>query len=96
MPRAPSTATFRLASLAWDVIDNAYHESREQPLERTTLHKLALGFLQIAGFAGGSQVRIIWKMLGHEGDFQQPPCRQAYYGPVIHGIRDRITMGKRL
>jgi hypothetical protein len=96
MARAPSIATCRLASLAWDVIDDAYQASRERPLERSTLHRLALGYLVVTGFADGSHVRAIWEMLGHEGTFNQMTCRQAYYGPVIVGIRDRIRKGQRV
>jgi hypothetical protein len=78
------------------VIDDAYHASRDGPLERTTLHKLALAYLVVTGFAGSGHVQVIWKMLGHEDSFARPSDRQAFYGPVFYGIRERIQKRKRL
>jgi hypothetical protein len=96
MSEAQPPTSLRIALLAWEVIDKAYREAEEQPIERSALHKLALGYLLVTDFAAAKHVRSIWAMLGHEGTFAHPTSRQAYYGPVIYGIRDRIKSGRRL
>ena len=83
-------ATIRLCLLALDVLDEAYAQARSGPIERTALHRLALGNLLLAGVATPVHVGRIWAILGHEGTFEQLSAREAHFGTAMQGIRDRV------
>ena len=85
-----SAAVRRIGLLALDVLDAAYIEANHEPLERTALHRLALGYLVVSGCASPLAVRTLWEVLGHEGVFVQMACRQSHFGNLSHGIRQRI------
>jgi len=87
--RLPRSAVSRLALVAIDVLDEAYRTADRKPIERTAIHRLALGYLLLSGLASKGHVRTIWQVLGHEGLFVQMPCRQSHFGNIIHGIRER-------
>lgn len=87
-PQGP--ARRRLALLALDVLDEAFAEARLEPIERTALHRLALGYLLFAGWANAAQVRTLWAVLGHEGLYAQMSCRQSHFGSMVHHIRSGI------
>lgn len=80
----------RLALLALDVLDDAFVEARLEPIQRTPLHRLALGYLLLAGCANAAQVTTLWSVLGHEGLYQQMSCRQSHFGSMIHHIRREV------
>ena len=80
--------------LALDVLQDGYSAAEVEPLERTALHRLALGCLLLTGCATKRHVTTIWKVLGHEGSFSLPACRQSHFGVMVHGIR--INIDKRL
>lgn len=90
LPNVPLAAVQRLAILALDVLEEAYREAREKPISRTSLHRLALGYLMLTGCAGAGQVTILWRVLGHEGVFEQMPCRQSHFSNIVHGIKGRV------
>ena len=56
-----------LAFLAVDVLDGAFDEARLEPIHRTPLHRLALGYLLFSGCANASQVRTLWRCWGTKG-----------------------------
>lgn len=89
MPEQPSqqSARQRLAILALDVLDEAFVEAKWEPIERTPLHRLALGYLLFTGWANRNQVAALWEVLGHEGQFQQMSCRESHFGCMIDHIR---------
>ena len=87
MSRLPKSAVRRLALLALDVLDEGYRSAEREPLERSAVHRLALGYLLVAGFATPGHVRTIWRVLGHEGSFANPTCRQSHFGIMLYGIR---------
>lgn len=80
----------RLALLALDVLDDAFREARSDPIERTPLHRLALGYLLLSGWANAAQVRTLWEVLGHEGLYSQMRCRQSHFGSMSHEIRQMV------
>ena len=80
----------RLALLALDVLDDAFVEARLDPIQRTPLHRLALGYLLLAGCANTKQVTKLWAVLGHEGLYEQVSCRQSHFGSMIHHIRREV------
>ena len=80
----------RLALLALDVLDDAFVEARLEPIDRTPLHRLALGYLLLAGCANAAQVRTLWAVLGHEDLYAQMSCRQSHFGSMIHHIRREV------
>ena len=81
----------RLALLAIDVLDEACRQGEQGPVERTALHQLALGYLLLAGVSATSQVRTFWRLLGHEGSFEQLSSRQSHSGVMLDGMRQRAT-----
>lgn len=84
------SARQRLAILALDVLEEAFVEARIEPIERTALHRLALGYLLLSGWANSAQVRTLWEVLGHEGLYAQMSCRQSHFGSIIHHIREVV------
>ena len=80
----------RLALLALDVLDDAFVEARLEPIQRSPLHRLALGYLLLAGCANAKQVTTLWVVLGHEGLYEQMSCRQSHFGRMIHHIRREV------
>lgn len=94
MQRIPRSAVRRLAVLALDVLQEGYRAAEVEPLERTAVHRLALGYLLLTGCATVRHVSILWKVLGHEGSFSLPACRQSHFGVTIYGIR--LNVEKRL
>ena len=89
MARLPRSAVSRLALVAIDVIEGACHAADHGPVDRTELHKLALGYLMLAGLANQHQATVFWQVLGQEGVFEQLSCRQSHYGIMLHGMRQR-------
>ena len=89
-PLPRESANRRLALLALDVLDEAFMEARLEPIERSRLHKLALGYLLVTGWANAAQVRTLWAVLGHEGLYAQMSCRQSHFGSMIHHIRSVV------
>ena len=85
------SARQRLALLALDVLDEAFVEADREPIERTPLHRLALGYLLFAGWANRAQVTSLWEVLGHEGQFEQMSCRQSHFGCMSHHIRQCVV-----
>lgn len=85
------SAKQRLGLLALDVLDEAFAQARLDPIERTPLHRLALGYLLFAGFANAAQVKTLWAVLGHEGLYAQMSCRQSHFGSMVHHIRCGIA-----
>lgn len=94
MQRIPRSAVRRLAVLALDVLQEGYRQAERVPLERTAVHRLALGYLLLTGCATIGHVSTIWKVLGHEGSFSLPACRQSHFGVTVYGIR--LNVEKRL
>lgn len=80
----------RLALVALDVLVEACRSAGEHPVDRTSLHRLALGYLLVTGCATAGHAKTIWHIMGHEGMFNQPSCRQAYSGNILDGIRLNI------
>lgn len=80
----------RLGLLALDVLDEAFTQARLDPIERTALHRLALGYLLLTGWANAAQVKTLWAVLGHEGLYAQMSCRQSHFGSMSHHIRRGI------
>ena len=80
--------------LALDVLQEGYRSAQVEPLERTALHRLALGYLLLTGCATKDHVTTIWRVLGHEGGFSLASCRQSHFGVMVHGIR--MNVDKRL
>lgn len=80
----------RLAKVALDVLQEAYGQSKAAPLNRTALHRLALGYLLLSGCATKEHTATIWRVLGHEGGFAMMADRQAYFGVTMDGIRQNI------
>lgn len=68
-------------------------EAKSEPIERTALHRLALGYLLFAGWANRNQVTALWEVLGHEGQFVQMSCRESHFGSMSDHIR-RGVRGK--
>lgn len=85
------SAKQRLAILALDVLDAAYVEAKSEAIERTALHRLALGYLLFAGWANRNQVMALWEVLGHEGQFEQMSCRESHFGCMSDHIRRGVT-----
>ena len=94
MQRIPRSAIRRLAVLALDVLQEGYRAAEKAPIERTAVHRLALGYLLLTGCATVGHLSTIWKVLGHEGSFSLPACRQSHFGITIYGIR--LNVDKRL
>lgn len=91
MERQPrQSAKRRFALLALDVLDEAFTEARLEPIERSRLHRLALGYLLFTGWANDAQVPTLWAVLGHEGLYGQMSCRQSHFGSMIHHIRRAV------
>lgn len=86
----PKSTSERLALLALDVLDEAFVLARLEPIERTPLHRLALGYLLLAGCANAAQVTTLWAVLGHEGLYAQMSCRQSHFGSMVHHIRGEL------
>lgn len=86
-PPSRKSAKKRLAILALDVLDQAFVEAKFEPIERTALHRLALGYLLFAGCANRNQVTELWEVLGHEGQFEQMSCRESHLGCMSYHIR---------
>ncbi|WP_435198873.1 hypothetical protein [Qipengyuania sp. 902] len=93
MQRIPRSAVRRLAVLALDV-QEGYRAAEKSPIERTAVYRLALGYLLLTGCATVGHLSTIWKVLGHEGSFSLPACRQSHFGVTIYGIR--LNVDKRL
>lgn len=91
MPHAPSAAVCRLADRALDVLDEAYKGIADGSLERTALHRLALGYLLLTGCATKLHVIRIWQVLGHEGEYAQLSSQQSHFGNMTHGIRQNVA-----
>jgi hypothetical protein len=90
MFRRPSRSTVsRLAVVAVGVLGEALDAADYGPVERTALHKLALGYLMLVGVAAPYQVRVLWEILGHEGSFAHMSDRQSHSGVILDGIRQR-------
>jgi len=94
MQRIPRAAVHRLATLALDVLNEAYREAENGAIERNAMHRLALGYLLLAGCATVGHTRTIWEILGHENGFHDMSSRQSHFGVMAHGIRCNID--KRL
>lgn len=79
----------RLALLAIDTLEEACKAGAYGPVERTALHRLALGYLMLAGVTAPPQASQMWRLLGHEGMFEQLSSRQAHGGVMLDGMRHR-------
>ena len=89
-PIRPSRATVsRLALLAIDTLAAAIQEANHDPVERTALYRLALGYLLVTGVTAAHQASTIWRLIGHEGLFVQMSCRQSHSGVMLDGMRIR-------
>lgn len=89
-PSRPSRATVsRLALISTDALEAAVQEASRGPVERTMLHKLALGYLMVTGVTEADQASTIWRRIGHEGVFVQTNCRQSHSGIILDGMRTR-------
>ena len=64
-------------------------EANEGPVERTVLHRLALGYLLVTGVTAAHQASTIWRLIGHKCLFVQMSCRQSHGGVMLDGMRMR-------
>lgn len=86
----PSRQTIaRLAVLAVEVLSEAYDLADREPIDRSTIHKLALGYLMLVDVTAPPQAARLWQLLGHEGNFSQMDCRQAIGGVMLDGMWQR-------
>lgn len=90
-PRLSGPTISRLALLAVDELSEVCRAGEEGPIEPTDTLKLAAGVLMLAGVCWPHQVRTLWQILRHEGDFGQASSRQSHRGTMLHGIRERAT-----
>jgi Tfp pilus tip-associated adhesin PilY1 len=91
MSRLPRSTVSRLALVAVSVLDEAFRAADQEPVERAALHKLALGYLMLVDVTNKRQAATFWQLLGHEGPFKQPSCRQSHGGTMLDGMRIRAT-----
>jgi Tfp pilus tip-associated adhesin PilY1 len=89
MTRLPRSTASRLALVAVSVLDEACRAAVREPVERSAVHKLALGYLMLVDVTNKDQATTFWQLLGHEGTFSQPACRQSYGGTILDGLRTR-------
>lgn len=94
MQRVPRAAVYRLATLALDVLNEAYKQAEDRGIERNAMHRLALGYLLLTGCATVGHTRTVWEVLGHENGFDEMSNRQSHFGVVMDGIKRNID--KRL
>lgn len=59
---------WRLAQFALDVLEEAVHEARDGPIERTTAQRLALGILAHFGIAKPTAAHYFWQLLAEKRD----------------------------
>jgi hypothetical protein len=91
-PARLSRATVsRLAILAVDTLAAACDAGSNGPVERTALHRLALGYLMLTGVTAPPQAATMWRLIGHEGVFEQLSCRQSHSGVMLDGMRQRAA-----
>ena len=79
----------RLALMAIRVLEEACKAGVHGPIQRTPTHRLALGYLVLAGVTAPRQATTLWELLGHEGVFEQLSCRQSHGGVILDGRRQR-------
>jgi Tfp pilus tip-associated adhesin PilY1 len=89
MSRLPRSTVSRLALVAVSVLDEACQAAILEPVERSVLHKLALGYLMLVEVTNQRQATTFWQLLGHEGAFNQASCRQSFGGTMLDGMLTR-------
>lgn len=84
-------AVKRVGLVAIDVLEQAFTIANREPLEPDVLHRLALGYLMLTGCCSPRTIDQLWKILRHEGMFEQMSCRQSHFGTLVQGIRERVS-----